>query len=94
MKNIAIYRLERIKTAMERLGVAVTRLESAIQNNNEVDTLSSGRTDEGSESLATEIEILKQDYANLHSAAKKVSEKLDLTIDRLKTNASKKGQKG
>ena len=85
LKDIAIYRLQRVEKALERLGAAVGRLEGAtiaIQVPDEAD--SKAQTDVGQLNfLHTEIESVRADYDRLHAAATQVADRLDQTIETL-----------
>ncbi len=85
LKDIAIYRLQRVEKALERLGAAVGRLEgatTAIEVPEEAD--SSVQSDKGQLNfLHTELESVRADYDRLHAAASQVANRLDQTIETL-----------
>lgn len=89
LKDIAIYRLGRIEKAIERLGAAVTRLESATQSDKSAKAASLAKNAEDT-AILLELEManLKKDYAALYVAAGTVVERLDATIGRLTTDAA------
>ena len=67
-----------LKTALERLGRAVDRLEGAA-------THCLDRTDDEKRRLTTELRILHAEYAGLSGVTEEVSRHLDDTISRLET---------
>ncbi len=90
LKDIAIYRLQRVEKALKRLGAAVDRLEgaaTAIELPAEVD--SSVQSGNGQLNfLQTELESVKADYNRLRIAATQVADRLDQTIETLDTSGA------
>ncbi|MDG2244677.1 MAG: hypothetical protein P8L66_14425 [Rhodospirillaceae bacterium] len=89
MKDIAIYRLQRVDKALERLGAAVGRLESAARSL-DVEAVEQKEDPEEGEQfklIKAELDAVKADYNQLHSAASKVADRLDDKIEIL-ANAS------
>lgn len=90
LKDIAIYRLQRVEKALKRLGAAVDRLEgaaAAIELPAEVD--SSVQSGNGQLNfLQTELESVKADYNRLRIAATQVADRLDQTIETLDTSGA------
>ena len=82
MKDIAIYRLQRVEKALERLGTAVTRLETAadVISRPPVDGQDSPKDGEQYDLIQAELEAIRGDYKNLHAAASKVADRLDERI--------------
>lgn len=85
LKDIAIYRLQRVEKALERLGAAVSRLEGAAAQVHVPDeTESIGNQDDGQLNLLqTELDSVRADYDRLKVAATDVAARLDSTIEKL-----------
>ena len=84
MKDIAIYRLQKVEKALERLGVAVARLESATDVFEPIQD-SELQASAGCEQLTllqVELEAMRADYDQLRTAATQVAQRLDDTIYR------------
>lgn len=88
LKDIAIYRLQRVDKALERLGAAVARLESATQAENAAFAANGGQNDGDLAAAQSELAALKADYEVLHKAASTVADRLDQTIDRLSADSA------
>lgn len=88
MKDIAIYRLQRVDKALERLNAAFARLEAAVDAKGAGPPSRSGSDDgKALADVQAELSALRQDYESLHGAASKVADRLDGTLDRLKAHA-------
>ena len=91
MKDIAIYRLQRIEKALERLDSAVSRLENAsaeaAQRSANV-AASNGQDKDGGQLELAEAELaaLRRDYDTLRKAATTVVDRLDETIERFENS--------
>ncbi|MBT5239657.1 MAG: hypothetical protein HOH20_09805 [Rhodospirillaceae bacterium] len=85
MKDIAIYRLQRVEKALERLGTAVNRLESATTRLDVKDIEQDDGPKEGEQFnlLQAELDAIRADYEQLHSAASQVADRLDDKIELL-----------
>ena len=85
MKDIAIYRLQRVEKALERLGTAVTRLESATTGLGVKDVAQEDGRKEGEQFslLQAELDAIRADYEQLHTAASQVADRLDDKIELL-----------
>ncbi|NKB43796.1 MAG: hypothetical protein GKS03_05910 [Alphaproteobacteria bacterium] len=85
MKDIAIYRLQRVEKALERLGAAVSRLESASAGLDVVDVKQEDSPKEGEQFnlLQAELDAIRADYEQLHTAASQVADRLDDKIELL-----------
>lgn len=85
LKDIAIYRLQRVEKALERLGTAVGRLETAASALD----VGAGEQKEAPEEgeqfnlIQAELDAIKADYKQLHSAASQVADRLDDKIELL-----------
>ena len=88
MKDIAIYRLQRVDKALERLNAAVARLETAVQSKEPKEAAPAGENVQALADAKAEIKSLRSEYESLHAAASSVAERLDGTIDQLKAEAS------
>ena len=88
LKNIAIYRLQRVDKALERLNIAVARLETAVQLKGQ--GASTLRKEKGNvaEDPAEALLALRRDYEVLHAAASKVAFQLDGAIEKLKEDVA------
>lgn len=82
LKDIAIYRLQRVEKALERLGAAVTRLETVadVIPRPSVDGLEGPQDGEQYDLIQAELEAIRGDYKNLHAVASKVADRLDEKI--------------
>lgn len=91
LKDIAIYRLQRVEKALERLNQAVGRLDSAASTlkveTPEPDSDHDGQNDQYDLAQA-ELTALKADYDRLHEAATTVAGRLDETIERLEAESA------
>ncbi len=88
MKDIAIYRLQRVDKALERLNAAVARFDAAIQTKG-IDTSQGTREAEsGKADLQAELNALRKDYDALHAAASTVADRLDGTVAQLTASTS------
>ena len=83
LKDIAIYRLQRVDKALERLNGAVARLEAAVEAKGTVSSSHQGGDDKALAEAQTELVTLRKDYDAIHGAASKVAERLDGTLERL-----------
>lgn len=75
MTNTSIQKPSQVTRARERLNKAVDRVEAALKARGQSD-------DDG---LAKELEAMRGKNAALKESHRTVSERLDITIDRLKT---------
>lgn len=80
MKDIAIYRLQRIDAALARLVQSLDRLESVTAQVEVGQGASSGGSPGGSHD---ELAAMQRDYAALKAAATKVSDQLEQTLTKL-----------
>ena len=78
MKDIAIYRLQKVEKALERLGVAVARLESATDVFEPIQDSELQASAGGEQLTLLQVEL----EAMLRTAATQVAQRLDDTIDR------------
>ena len=89
MKDIAIYRLQRVDKALERLNAAVARLDNAIQTKGPADSQATSGEENGNAALQAELSALRNDYDALHAAASTVAGRLDSTVAQMTANSSK-----
>ena len=89
LKDIAIYRLQRVDKALERLNAAVDRLDTAIQTKGASETPGTSGADSGNAALKAELSALRKDYDALHAAASSVADRLDSTVAQMTASASK-----
>lgn len=85
LKDIAIYRLQRVEKALERLDRAVSRLDAASSAlpQDQPETAEGGTENEQYDLAQAELTALRADYERLRTAAMTVSSRLDETIARL-----------
>lgn len=88
LKDIAIYRLQRVDKALERLNAAVARLEAAVQSKGPDAAKPAGENVQALADAKAEIKALRGEYESLHAVASSVADKLDGTIDQLKAEAA------
>ena len=88
MKDIAIYRLERVDKALERLDAVVARLETAVQSKGAIPATQSGENGQALTDVRADMAALRSDYDALHAVASKVADRLDGSIDQLKADTS------
>lgn len=82
MKDIAIYRLQRVEKALERLSAAVSRLETVADGIPKLKVSDEGGPKEGEQFdlIQAELDAIRGDYRTLHTAASKVADRLDERI--------------
>ncbi|MFL2770285.1 MAG: hypothetical protein ACJZ9F_04675 [Rhodospirillaceae bacterium] len=88
MKNIAIYRLQRVDKALERLNIAVARLETAVQLKGQGASTLTAEKGNVAGDPAEALAELRRDYEILHAAVSKVAFQLDGTIEQLKEDVA------
>lgn len=93
LKDIAIYRLQRVEKALGRLDAAVSRLETAgmavLERAEAASTLGEQTNGQQIEIIEAELEGLRKDYDALRTAATSVADRLDATISKYE-NGDKK----
>lgn len=92
LKDIAIYRLQRVEKALKRLNQAVSRLDTAADKLPTDPPNADPSTQEDQETgqyelVQAELKALQADYDRLHTAATTVAGRLDETIARLEPDA-------
>ena len=82
MKDIAIYRLQRVEKALERLGTAVSRLEAATEGLRSESVQVPDGPEEGEQFdlIQAELDAVRADYEVLRVAATKAADRLDEKI--------------
>lgn len=93
LKDIAIYRLQRVEKALERLDGAVSRLDAAMSvrqadKADPVDPSVESAQNVQYDLAQAELTALRADYERLRAAATTVSGRLDKTISRLETESA------
>lgn len=83
MKDIAIYRLQRVEKALERLGLALSRLEAVALDAKENKMVFGNTRKAEDDEILDELDNLKRDYNKLHEAASTVAKGLENAIDKL-----------
>ena len=83
MKDIAIYRLQRVESALARLNTAVAHLETVAEAAMRAEPAMPGEEPNDADALQADLASLKHDYETLHAAATKVAARLDKTIEQL-----------
>jgi len=82
-----IYKLSKVISAVERLAIAIERLDSAVSDSaGGIGSLTSdehGSSAERTKSLEAELERVGADYARLREAVTSVSDRLGKSIDNL-----------
>lgn len=83
MKDIAIYRLQRIEKALERLGTAVSRLEAATEGlgSESVQVEDGPAEGEQFDLIQAELDAVRADYEVLRAAATKAADRIDEKIE-------------
>lgn len=87
MKDIAIYRLQRVEKALERLGTAVSRLEAATEGlgPNSAQAQDGPAEGEQFDLIQAELDAVRADYEVLRVAATKAADRIDEKIEVLGT---------
>lgn len=90
LKDIAIYRLQRVEKALERLNTAVSRLDAVAERipaDKPADEAGAAPQTDQYDLAQAELTALRADYDRLHSAATTVAGRLDETIERLESSS-------
>ena len=90
LKNIAIYKFQRVESALERLNQALTRLDGATENT-KAEPVAAGSQSEGqktAKALAAELSQLRGQHDQLREAAGEALEALNAALEVLSPPAA------